>query len=110
MLRHEVTVARRSNPTPRLGWAGRAVFAALIRRLPTKLRGHGLVTPRTVLRWITAIVTEHEAWRPVSGCRPPRPLSGQAVTRMVPARLAPAPARSTPASSIKGSRSSAVSS
>jgi putative transposase len=38
VLRNEVTVARRTNPTPRLGWAGRAVFAALIRRLPTKLR------------------------------------------------------------------------
>jgi len=51
VLRHEVAVLRRTNPRPRLNWADRTLFAALIRCLSTSLRSHRLVTPATILRW-----------------------------------------------------------
>ena len=57
ILRHEIAVLRRTNPRPRLDWSDRALFAALIRRLPPVLRGHRLITPATVLRWHRRLVT-----------------------------------------------------
>ena len=82
VLRHEVAVLRRTNSRPRLDWADRALFAALIRRLPTVLRGHRLITPATVLRWHRRLVTKKWTYPNRFGRPPVDPTIAALIERM----------------------------
>ena len=59
--------------------ADRAVFAGLVRRLPTILRGHRLVTPGTILRWHRHLVRKKWTYPK----RPGRPPIDAAIVALV---------------------------
>jgi putative transposase len=82
VLRHEVAVLRRTKPRPRLDWADRALFAALIQRLPAALRGHRLITPATVLRWHRRLVTKKWTYPNRPGRPPVDPAIAALIERM----------------------------
>jgi hypothetical protein len=65
-----------------LDWADRAVLAALIRRLPTRLRGYRLVTPGTILRWHRRLVSRKWTYPNRPGRTPINDLRAALVERM----------------------------
>jgi hypothetical protein len=83
VLRHGVTVLRRTQPRSRMDWADRAVLAALIRHLPPALRALRLGTPGTLLRWHRRLVTRKWTYPNRTGRQP---VSAE-ITRLI-ARLA----------------------
>jgi len=70
VLRQEVAVLRRQNPTPKRDWADRALLAAFTRLLPGPLRMSRLVTPDTLLRWHRRLIRWRQTY-PHRGGRPP---------------------------------------
>ncbi|MEY9934528.1 hypothetical protein ABH926_009196 [Catenulispora sp. GP43] len=78
VLRHEVAVLRRSNPTPRIDWSNRAEFAALARLLPKLLRAQRIVRPGTLLRWRRLVAKKWTQRRP-----PGRPPLDEAIVALI---------------------------
>jgi putative transposase len=65
-----------------LDWADRALFTALIQRLPASLRGHRLITPATVLRSHRRLVTKNWTYPNRSGRPPIDPTIAALIERM----------------------------
>jgi transposase InsO family protein len=80
ILRHEVTVLRRTNPRPKMSWLDRAVLSALSRLLPVPLRQVRLVSPRTLLRWHAQLVARRWTY---PHRRPGRPPTAPAIRDLV---------------------------
>jgi putative transposase len=89
VLRHEVAVLHRTNPRPRMDWADRAVFAALVQRLPRALRGHRLVTPNTILRCAGIAASSAENGPTRAGPGPDRSSTDQPCARILGGLIPP---------------------
>ena len=85
LLRHQLTVLqRRSVARPRMTWADRALFAALLQVLPRSRRAglRMIVTPETVLRWHRDIIRRRWVEK-AAHARPGRPPTHGNIAKMV---------------------------
>jgi putative transposase len=82
VLRHEVAILRRTNPRPRMDWADRAVFTALVARWPGALRCRRVVTPDTILRWHRRFVRRRWTYPHRTGRPPINDIVAALVVRM----------------------------
>src|SRR6188472_3345098 len=71
VLRHEVTVLRRTNQRPTLTWVDRALLSAVARLLPTQLCRLRLVSSRTLLRWHAQLLARRWTYPRRRPGRPP---------------------------------------
>jgi putative transposase len=85
ILRHQLTVLQRRQPRrPKLNWADRALFAALLSVIP-KARRHRLrllVTPDTIVRWHRDIIRRRQAARSSHG-RSGRPATRRNIQALI---------------------------
>src|ERR1019366_2441233 len=85
ILRHQLTVLQRRQPRrPKLNWADRALFAALLSVLP-KARSHRLrllVTPDTIVRWHRDIIRRRWTARSAHG-RSGRPATRRNIQALI---------------------------
>jgi putative transposase len=82
ILRHEVAVLRRQITTPKPTWPDRALLAALARLLPRPLRGHRIVSPRTLLAWHQRLIKRKWTQPPSPGRPPPSEKLRELITRL----------------------------
>ncbi len=79
ILRHELAVLRRQVTAPKPGWPDRVLLAALARLLPRALRGHRIVSPRTLLAWHQRLVKQKWTQPPSPG----RPLLPEEIRDLI---------------------------
>jgi putative transposase len=67
VLRHQLVVLRRQVARPRFTWSDRALISALARLIPREWWASFLVTPKTILRWLSCPGTTAQLFDATSG-------------------------------------------